>query len=459
MAKEPTQTNLTKKHIARLAKERQQDRYLRIGAIAVIIIVLGIVLYGFLDQSVIKNLRPVAQVGNTNITTVQFQKEVRFQRFQMINQLSMYASNEWMLQIYAQTLQQMYSELQSPITVGQSVLDQLVEYEIIAKEAQKRGITVTDEEADQAFEEAFGYYESGTPTPTVTEPVAPFSTSTLSPEQEALFPPTSTPKPTETPTEAPATATPEATATATATASPTPDASPTITLTPTITSTPTPYTGELFETNKDDYVSNLKDIDYTEADLRKMVRNQLLRRKVYEDIVKDISGSAEQLWARHILVASEDEAKQVLERLNKGETFDDLAKEISTDTASGANGGDLGWFVEGEMVDPFYQAAKALAIGEISAPVQSDFGYHVIQLLGREERPLSAAQLESAKQSLYNDWLETAKTEYNVKTFDRWMDIVPSEPEVPASLAQTLQSAFGTQDFSMEELFQTTLTP
>jgi len=93
-------------------------------------------------------------------------------------------------------------------------------------------------------------------------------------------------------------------------------------------------------------------------------------------------GLGEQIHARHILVATEEEARQVLERLKAGEDFAQLARELSRDTASGKNGGDLGMTVE-----PFEKAAFALEVGRWSEPVQTQFGFHIIQVLEREMRP------------------------------------------------------------------------
>ena len=88
----------------------------------------------------------------------------------------------------------------------------------------------------------------------------------------------------------------------------------------------------------------------------------------------------ETVRASHILVATEEEAKAVIDRLNKGEKFEDLAKELSVDTASGVNGGDLDYFLYTDMVQPFSEAAFAMEIGQVSEPVKSDFGYHVIEV-------------------------------------------------------------------------------
>jgi parvulin-like peptidyl-prolyl isomerase len=91
-------------------------------------------------------------------------------------------------------------------------------------------------------------------------------------------------------------------------------------------------------------------------------------------------GQAEQVHARHILVATEAEAQQVLARLQNGEDFAAVAQEVSLDTTSGQQGGDLGWFGRGMMVAPFEEAAFALEVNQLSQPVQTQFGYHIIQV-------------------------------------------------------------------------------
>lgn len=92
----------------------------------------------------------------------------------------------------------------------------------------------------------------------------------------------------------------------------------------------------------------------------------------------------ESVRASHILVATEEEAKNVIDRINKGENFEDLAKEVSTDPGSAENGGDLDYFDYVDMVQPFSEAAFAMEIGEVSEPVQSDFGYHIIKVTDKK---------------------------------------------------------------------------
>lgn len=92
-----------------------------------------------------------------------------------------------------------------------------------------------------------------------------------------------------------------------------------------------------------------------------------------------------QVHARHILVEDEDEANDLKAQLDDGADFAELAEENSTDSGTAANGGDLGFFPEGQMVPEFDEAAFSLDIDEISEPVQSDFGYHIIQVLERRD--------------------------------------------------------------------------
>lgn len=107
----------------------------------------------------------------------------------------------------------------------------------------------------------------------------------------------------------------------------------------------------------------------------------------YEERLKSMP-SEEEVHARHILVATEDEAKAVIAEVKKGTAFDKLAREKSTDKASGAEGGDLGWFKKTDMVKEFAEAAFALKKGEMSeAPIKTQFGFHVILLDDRRKAP------------------------------------------------------------------------
>lgn len=93
----------------------------------------------------------------------------------------------------------------------------------------------------------------------------------------------------------------------------------------------------------------------------------------------------EEVEARHILVADQETADEVVALLNAGGDFAELAAEYSIDFNNKDNAGYLGFFSRGEMVQEFDEAAFALEVGEISAPVQTDFGFHIIELLDHRE--------------------------------------------------------------------------
>jgi foldase protein PrsA len=106
-----------------------------------------------------------------------------------------------------------------------------------------------------------------------------------------------------------------------------------------------------------------------------------------------------EIQARHILVEDEETAKEVKSKLDAGEKFEDLAKEYSKD-GSAEQGGDLGWFGPGKMVPEFEEAAYALEKGAISDPVQSQYGYHIIQVTDKKEKESLEAVKEELKKQL-----------------------------------------------------------
>jgi peptidyl-prolyl cis-trans isomerase C len=111
------------------------------------------------------------------------------------------------------------------------------------------------------------------------------------------------------------------------------------------------------------------------------------RKKLYDETVSKLQPETE-LHARHILVEDEATAKQVAERAKKGEDFLALSKEFSKDPGSAADGGDLGWFTKDKMVKEFSDAAFKLEPGQVSDPVKSQFGWHVIKVEEKRTKPV-----------------------------------------------------------------------
>lgn len=432
-----------KKHIARLERERRQSRiimYVFIGIVVTVALLLG---YGLFDMNYLQLQKPVAKVGDVEIPVKDFEPRVRMQRQQLLSQYGMYQQYGQLFGMDVQNqLTQIESQLNAPETIGQSVLDQMINEQLVRLEAKKRGFTVSKEELAKAQQDAFGYYPNGTSTP------APTATEITTPEvpAEAFALVTMTPVPSATATiEAAPTATlmPEATSTVGPTSTPLP--------------TSTPYTQEGFEKEFSDSRDSFVKLGLSETDYAGLFEYQLLQEKVQEAITADVSHTQTQVWARHILVADEAIAQLVIDRIKNGEDFGELAKELSTDTGSAVNGGDLGWFGTGAMVPEFEIAAFALEkTGDYTTkPVQSQFGFHIIQLIAKQERPLTADQYATAKSQAFSEWLTTAREEYGVETFDIWKEHVPTEPNFITAATE----AANAQNTAIAEEAKATATP
>ena len=428
----PTPKVVTKKHIARLERERRQSNIIRaiaIGGILIVVLLLG---YGYLKLNVLQLREPIAKVNGVTITTSQWQERVQLQR---VNLLNLYNTYQFYQQNFGmdstQQLQQIQLTLQSPEILGKEVLDQMVDEILIRQEAEKRGISVSAEEVEAAIQEAYSFFPNGTPTPTITP--TEFSLPTLSSEQLTIYPATATPTDVLTSTPAP-TDTPDNAVTPTATSTTAPPTPTFVPVSPTATATP--FTLEGFKTQFAESMDNFKSSGVTEATIRSAYENQLLHEKLLDVITADTPRTEEQVWARHILVADKGKAATVMALLNHGSDFGKLAQEFSTDTGSGAKGGDLGWFGKGAMVAEFENAAFSMKVGEISEPIQSQFGYHIIQVLGHDNIPLNASQYEEKRQTAFTEWLTKTRDAADITIFDVWKERVPTAPPSLGQLPQ-----------------------
>lgn len=417
------QPRLMREYRSRHERETEIQRLVILGtAIAVGVALLILVLAIASDQLIVPN-QAVATVNNQTINVGQFRTRAKIERALLIEQLynaialyqSFGATSEQISQ--AITSQQPYStwygQLQVADQLGNSVLNTMIEDELVRQKAVELGITVTDADIDAQINDLFGY----DPATAGLEPTAtPSPTTSPTP----LVSPTPSPVPTASPTLAAATEEVSAT--------------PTLTPVPSATPTSTPNATERADqatTQRNDFFTNIRNTTgVSDADIREYFRMQALREKVRDAVITDVTRMAPFVNARHILVATEAEANTALTALQNGESFASLAEAISTDEQSAQNGGELGWSATTGFVKPFGDAVKTAEIGALVGPVQTEFGWHIIQVRAREERDQTDTEYEQSLNTAFDQYLTDLRAAEgtNVQVFDTWADNVPTEP-------------------------------
>ncbi len=149
--------------------------------------------------------------------------------------------------------------------------------------------------------------------------------------------------------------------------------------------------------------------------------------KSYFEDNKESLAQEKQVKASHILVETKQKAEELSEKLKKGEDFAKLAQEFSTDATTKESGGSLGFFGSGEMAEEFEEAAFALKVGEVSAPVKTEYGYHLIKVEAKKEA--KEAKYEESKAKIrdilfeqkiateYQTWLQEISQQYQIENF------------------------------------------
>jgi len=424
-------------------RERHRKLYLFVGAalgIALLAIIVG-VLYQFL----VLPRQQVARVGDTTITTEQFWKRVKFEQNNLLNQLARYQQLEQQFGgqgFFTAQISQLQGTLGSPFALGQQSLNVMLEDLIVEQEAAARGITVSPEEVEAALRA-----EIANSVGLVTEAQA---TATVQAGADA------------TATAAVWTPTPTATidaanpVTATATEIPTPPVPP----------TPAIITDTTYVETLDGLQKSVQQVaGYTLDEYKQLVWARLLSEKLQEAIANEtVTTTEEAVRARHILLREREVlpeptteagaeptplpegqptptptpaprneeqtlalANELRQRLLDGEDFAELAAEYSDDPGSAAQGGDLGWFGRGQMVAPFEDAAFNLAIGEISEPVKTDFGYHIIEVLERDPaRPKDESMLAQERAQAFQTWLNAQLAREDIQRPGNLVNLLPT---------------------------------
>jgi parvulin-like peptidyl-prolyl isomerase len=170
------------------------------------------------------------------------------------------------------------------------------------------------------------------------------------------------------------------------------------------------------------FEARLASNNMTEDEYRAEAQAELLAQRVQLQISEELPATAEHVHARHILVATQQEAEAILAQLQNGADFSTLAQTYSLDVSTRDRGGDLGFFPRGLLLAPeLEEAAFALAPGQISGVVHSDLlGYHIVQALEREERPINEQDREMIKanqREIIRRWREQIWADATVERF------------------------------------------
>ena len=162
----------------------------------------------------------------------------------------------------------------------------------------------------------------------------------------------------------------------------------------------------------------LESTGQTREDYKEMLRQSLISQRVWEIIAADVPTATEQVHARVIVAATEEEARQILALLQAGGDFVALARERSQDVATKDNGGDLGWFPRGLVAPELENAAFALQPGAVSEPIHVGEGFHILQVVERETaRPLSPDMQLLLQQDKFDQWLEELRAKAVIERF------------------------------------------
>ncbi len=414
---------------SRAEREAELQKWVIRGVIAAAAALIALVAIAFVFEQFIIPNQNVAVVNGENISVGEFRQEYLLERNRLLLQLNQIQNSGIDMQQLAQ--QEPYrtwmNEVNVPDQLGLRIINDMVDDKLLAQAAAARDISVDEAALRQAVESYFGF----DPTQVALIGVEPTATltPTITPTPYVSPTPTYTPLPSPTPEPSP---TPDPEATPVAEATQAEEAQePTITPQPTVVE-PTLSADEVrenFEQTERDYRTYFDTAGIAGETLDAFFERNALETLLADALVPDDSSL---LYAdlRHILVEDEETALAALTALQAGESFAALARAISTDPGSGYRGGDLGEAYIGNYVPEFRQAIETAEIGALVGPVESEFGFHILQVRSKEERGGAEEQStrDRAKQQELELLRETLREEQseNYEIFDTWLDHIPS---------------------------------
>lgn len=320
----------------------------------------------------------VATVNGTPISGVEFVQRARYKRYVLVSQYNrlkdLYAvvsqqNNAETSQTMQQQMADIAEMLNSPQEIGQQTLDDLIQEALIRQEAERRGITVSDAEIQDEINHTFQYYPEGAPTPAAGK----------------------TPEP-----------------------------------------TPVSIQKDVFDKKYQTMLTEVKaNTNQSEAEIRNFFKTQIITRKLVDVLFPQISQGDEQVHISQILVANNDTAQTVLRMLGSGQSWEKLVSTYSQDPTALENKGDIGWFGIGQLPAALEEAAFSTPVGQVTAPLQSDYGWHLLKIIEKEYKPFTAERLATVRNQLMASWT-TQQRSSGVEITSGWEQLIPYIPALPS---------------------------
>ena len=403
---------------SRAEKEEQLQKWAIRGGIGVAGLLAVLVAITFAFERFIIPSQVVAVVNGENITVRDFRQEYRLERNRLMLQLNQLQNSGFDFQQLAQ--QEPYKTWINEVNVadqlGLRVINDMVDDRLIAQEAASRNISIDDAAVQNAIQRYFGFDPTQVALIGIEPTATPEPTITPTPYVSPTPSPTSEPSPTPDP---------EAAAETEAI-----DEEPTVTPQPTVVE-PTLSAQEVrdnFEQNEQEYRGYFDRAGVAAETLDRFFERNALEAMLSDALVPDDSSL---LYAdvRHILTDDEDTALAALEALRTGESFASLARAISADPGSGSRGGELGEAYVGNYVPEFRKAIEEAEVGALVGPVESEFGFHILQVRSKDER--AGAELDYVREQAKGQELallqESLRDQYkdNLEIYDTWLNYIP----------------------------------
>ena len=317
----------------------------------------------------------VSRVDGDPITRAEFQARVRLVRWQFLHEIeTLYDLTGGQLELAADFVQNRAASLQDPVTLGDDVLELMETERLLHHQAAELGLLPTDEEIDA--EEAY-FFSRWTNVP--PEEIATDA------EAQAFI--------------------------------------------------------------ADWYSGAMAASGMSKDDLRRVFAAEALTQKLYAYVAENVPQEELAVHTRHILcafnpenprdptppddeqrAAAESCAQTAMIRLANGEKFEAVARSLSDDLSSSQRGGDVGWTFLSTLTPNYADAARDAELNTVIGPVETEFGFHVLEVLEREMRPLSDEEYRQAQVGYFQTWVEALYNQATIERSDHWQDAVPTEP-------------------------------